>query len=55
MRGPSRVIYRLNPKNFRFHGLSTALFASFTLNLTIVAKKVLMPAIARSPARLDFT
>ena len=45
------VQVKLNPRNFRCHGLATALFCSFTLSLSFVVRNRFRLSITRSPAR----
>lgn len=43
---------KLNPRNFRFHGRSTALLSRFTFNFSLPSTKRITDSITRSPARL---
>jgi hypothetical protein len=45
------LLVKLNPKNFLSFGRATALFAWFTLSLSLVLRYPVMLAITRSPAR----
>jgi hypothetical protein len=44
-------VVKLNPRNFRSCGRATALFASFTLSLSLCVMNRVMLAITRCPAR----
>ncbi|MNC34390.1 hypothetical protein D3C75_828210 [compost metagenome] len=51
----SLSMLKLNPRNFRFHGRSTSLFASFTFSFSLVSMNRVTDALTRSPALRVFT
>src|SRR5690625_5701670 len=53
--GDSLFSVNENPKNFLFHGRSTALFCSFTFNLSLSSMNLVIFSIALNPARLERT
>jgi hypothetical protein len=48
----SRSGRKLNPRNFLFHGRSTALLSLFTFSFSLPSTKRVTDSITRSPARL---
>ncbi|GEM_PF-6949416 len=51
----SLSLLKQNPRNFRLHGRSTALFAWFTFSFSLVSMNLVTDAFTRSPALSVFT